>query len=65
MHANVAFAPNRNLEGKSDLSIKDRILGYARASIGMGLSMQLSSIAIECYFNPLVYRHKNELKSEF
>lgn len=61
VHVNVALAPNRNnpVDGESFFK------RYARASIGFGASLQLSGLALECYYNPFVYRQKNEIKSEF
>jgi hypothetical protein len=59
-------APNRDVlsnpktyEGKSFLE------KYGRFTAGFGGSLQLSGMAIECYYNPIVFKQKNEIKSEF
>ncbi|CDW76578.1 UNKNOWN [Stylonychia lemnae] len=66
LHTNLALAPNRNIQNQVEpMSAKTFLRDYGRASLGFGLSLQLPSIAIECYFNPLVYRQKNELKADF
>ena len=65
IHTNIAFAPNKNIIDQNGFSPKNFIRDYARASLGFGCAMQLSWGALEFYYNPLVYRQKNELKSEF
>ena len=37
IHANLAFAPNRNIGQDEPLSAKTFIQNYARASLGFGL----------------------------
>lgn len=60
IHVNAALAPNRS--SAKDAGLLER---YGRASLGFGASLQLSGIAIECYYNPIVIKKENEVKSEF
>ena len=50
-HVNASVAPNRG--AKPD---KTFLENYGRASIGFGASLQLSGIALECYYNPIVFK---------
>ena len=60
IHVNAALAPNRSAKNGQTFIEK-----YGRASVGFGASLQLSGIAIECYYNPIVIKKENEIKSEF
>ena len=60
VHVNAALAPNRAANANQNFLEK-----YGRASFGFGASLQLSGIALECYYNPIVIKKENEIKSEF
>ena len=64
LHANAALAPNRNATDPKDVP-QTFMQRHGRLSLGFGLSMKLSGLAIECYYNPIVLSQKNEIKSEF
>ena len=54
LHTNIALAPNRSLvpDQEKEMSFVQK---YGRASLGFGASLIMKGIAIECYYNPLVY----------
>lgn len=65
-HLNVALAPNKDVQVNAKNYEKANFLEkYARLGLGFGASLQLSGVAVECYYNPIVLKKKNEIKSEF
>ena len=58
---NMALAPNRNKEQQTG----SWLARHLRWSTGIGLSMQLRGVAIECYYNIYVSKQKHELRSDF
>ena len=61
-YLNFALAPNRNGETTREASWLSR---HLRWSSGIGLSMQAANCSVECYYNILVGRQRNELVNNF
>lgn len=64
---NLALLPNLNV-AKDDIELmswKQSMKNHLRSSFGVGISMQLSFVAIESYFNLKVNHQKNEIKNGF
>ena len=60
LFCNLALAPNRNQDTQTGSWLKRHL----RFSTGVGLSLQLSGLAIECHYNLLVNKMKGEIGNE-
>ena len=68
LYLNAAIAPNNNSQCEESgvvANISRMVRDYGRAAVGLGASMQLSSLAFEFYYSLGVYHQKHELANEF